>query len=670
MKNRFAIPCCLTGALLLNEGEAAFAQTNSWTNSASGQWEDAYWSLGVLPGTNQAILFTNAGSKTLAIGPDTAQTFPETLTVDSIAVLSPTNSSNTLLLSNAGFQTPLTANYVSVGSDSAVVMQGSALHGAGLSVGGAFTQDGSSEVTNQFIEVGDIGPGTYSLNSGTLITGSATIGRSFPSFFVQQGGTNSGYVRIFTNSGFDLNGGELNGTIWIRNGATFKQQGGTFNNSGNTVVDGYFFQSGGILTGLSYQGMCLPGYTFFPYGEWGSSGMAVQTGGTNEQSALVLGIQTAPNGDASDGSCNHVPKGSGVYTLSGGALITSGMLIWGNGSMEQSGGTHTINGSMSLQGAVYYFNEHHTTNVYLRCLTLATYRLSAGMLSARDVNTGVAGGVAQYGGTNEVTGTLTLNPGSNSTAAAYGYSGGYGLGGGVLIVSNISVSGRARLSQSGGQLIAGNIAFSDSTFYQSGGNMTQSGTLTLSSSSWEVAAGDQQAGQLQVAASSLPNSSLSLPSDPCTLRFADSSSLGWSSNVVLAIYNWSGSRYGGGRQRIIFGSNNAGLTAQQLSRVQFNNPVGLPAGTYPPRILGTGEVVPDLGTSLPPIVGLSIGQSNGVRQVRVEGDIGQTYTIQCSTDLLHWLAWTSRFNANGTISVNDTEATNYPQRFYRASLMP
>src|SRR6266403_2208859 len=67
----------------------ADAQVNSWTNPVSGYWQDPFWSLGVLPGPGQTIMFTNAGWKALAIGPGTAEEFPQTLNVDSVTVASP-----------------------------------------------------------------------------------------------------------------------------------------------------------------------------------------------------------------------------------------------------------------------------------------------------------------------------------------------------------------------------------------------------------------------------------------------------------------------------------------------------------------------------------------------------------------------------------------------------
>src|SRR5436305_667593 len=85
----------------------ATAQTNSSTNSVSGKWEDPRWSLGILPGPSQDILFTNAGWKAVEINPSTVTSFHQTLTVRSVTILSLVDSFNTLLLNFSGTQTPL-----------------------------------------------------------------------------------------------------------------------------------------------------------------------------------------------------------------------------------------------------------------------------------------------------------------------------------------------------------------------------------------------------------------------------------------------------------------------------------------------------------------------------------------------------------------------------------
>src|SRR5688572_1274177 len=84
------------------------SEPNSWTKPSSGNWEEPFWSLGVLPGPDQPIMITNAGWKAVAITPNTAQNFPQSLNVYSVSVESPVDSFNTLLLNYAGVEAPLT----------------------------------------------------------------------------------------------------------------------------------------------------------------------------------------------------------------------------------------------------------------------------------------------------------------------------------------------------------------------------------------------------------------------------------------------------------------------------------------------------------------------------------------------------------------------------------
>jgi hypothetical protein len=140
-------------------------------------------------------------------------------------------------------------------------------------------------------------------------------------------------------------------------------------------------------------------------------------------------------------------------------------------------------------------------------------------------------------------------------------------------------------------------------------------------------------------------------------------------NELFNLKQWSGSLYGGGQQQIFFGTNASSLTAQQLSQIQFQNPAGLAPGNYPARILPTGEIVPDTGAPLPPVLNL-ICASNGPMHLSIGGDIGRSYTVEVSIDLVHWNTWTDQFNASGTMTLDDNDSTNCPQRFYRAHLMP
>jgi hypothetical protein len=57
-------------------------------------------------------------------------------------------------------------------------------------------------------------------------------------------------------------------------------------------------------------------------------------------------------------------------------------------------------------------------------------------------------------------------------------------------------------------------------------------------------------------------------------------------------------------------------------------------------------------------------------QLTLQGKAGSNYTIEISTDLVHWSTWCSQMNSNGTFSVTDTNAANCPAKFYRAVLTP
>ncbi|HEX4264364.1 MAG TPA: hypothetical protein VH597_08490 [Verrucomicrobiae bacterium] len=631
---------------------------NSWTGSASGNWEDASWSLGILPGAGQTILITNANWKAVAIGTNTALNFPQSLTVDSITVSSPADTSNTLLLNYAGINNPLSANSLTVASNSAVMMNGSALQVSNLiTVNGTFTEDMFSVVTNLSLDVETIGAGGFNLNSGLLISGfGEDIGLKFPSTFVQAGGTNHAVgVRVYPNSEYDLNGGLLDGVIILRPQATFRQQGGVVDNSTNsanlTSVDGNFLQSGGMFIGPTNSGMYLPGYFFLHQGT--ASGSALQTGGTNVQNNLNLGNQTA----AENQDNGQAPPYGGTYTLSNGVVVTSGTIVAANGTMEQAGGTHIVNGTLNLQGSLYYaFSVINET-------TPAVYRLDGGTLSAQEELVGVAANFSQAGGTNHVADTISFAQPSNPIGASG--RGQYSLNNGELAASNILVLG-GQLNQSGGDLVVTNqLLLQNTTFQQTGGTLKQSGLLSLLSANWYPASGSQQPGQLKLADGG--SDSLGLPASACVLQFADSSGVAWSGGV-LQILNWSGSIYGGGNQRIIFGNGAGALTGQQLSQITFANPIGLASGNYPARILATGEMVPNTGSALPVALSLA-SQSNSSVRIVIGGQIGSNYIIQTSTDLVHWVPWTTQLDSTGTIGVNDSTASA-PTRFYRVIQMP
>jgi hypothetical protein len=116
------------------------AQTNSWTKTTSGDWHEAFWSIGVLPGPDQDhIMFTNAGWKALAINRVTSRDFPNSLSIPRLTVGSPPDTVNTLILNFAGVQAPLrVADFLNLGSNAFLVTLSS-----GIEVGQNFLVDGT-----------------------------------------------------------------------------------------------------------------------------------------------------------------------------------------------------------------------------------------------------------------------------------------------------------------------------------------------------------------------------------------------------------------------------------------------------------------------------------------------------------------------------------------------
>jgi hypothetical protein len=598
--------------------ESVAQTTNAWTNSASGYWEQPHWSLGILPGPNQDILFTNA-FQALAIGTNTVQTAPNTLNVQSITLAAPPNSINTLLLNYAGVQNPLqlgvatnTANgYLGsllVGSNSTVLILDSALQvnnqsnaterGA-FSIGGTVNQGAFSQVSAAFMHLGDIGPGVYNLTNGSVSISSEYIGSvpygptPFVGTFNQFGGSNSSYLQIgFGN--YNLYDGDFPGTLVIWNGGNFNQYGGSFS------ADMHLFSGNYLLAGGTFAVAALTIAEFAPPGpqQIAQSASFVQTGSTNSCTSLELN-----GGPPSDIGFYGA---SGFYNLSNGTLWVAGPeAIQSSSTFNQSGGIHTnagismtgvyripggapvpsyfnLNGgllstpSLTVQGSI--FTETNGTNqvngnvlVTGGDYTPSVYNLSGGLLSDSNATASFLFGFIQSGGTHTVANQLTLS-GQRSFGAP---SDCYVLSGGALSAPIIQVD-------------------SGNSFRHTGGTLTNNGRLILSDGSWSEQTAGQQFGALQLGANTsfFGANALSLPpGSNCVLQFTISSGLTWSNQLTLNILNWNGSLNGGGQHRVIFGNNSSALTAQQLSQISFINPDG-GSGVFPAQILSTGEIVP------------------------------------------------------------------------------
>lgn len=660
--------CC--GALSFG----AAGQTNSWTSPVSGYWEDPHWSLGILPGTNQTIFFTNSGWKALAIGPNTSKNYPQTLSINSLYISSPgTDTVNTLLFNYSGLQTPLRvgtdqASFI-LGPNCYVLMLSSALNvgtfpgvSGNFSIGGTFNESENSVVNSGILNVGDLAPGVFNLtNSALNVMDEYLSGGGFTATFNQQGGTNATSVLTLYDPGeYNLYDGNFRGLI-VFYGGNFSQFGGNVSASFYLVSGGYSLAGGTFsLSGnLNIPDQPPPDTTTF-----GAS--FSQSGGTNILGSIALG-----------------GWGIGYYSLSGGTLSAASLGVedalspdlFGVSIFSQSGGYHT-NGSIGIGG---YYNMNFE-------IEASQYELSGGLLCTPSIGLNM-GDFYQSGGTNEA-GTISLG-----NISDYNLSGGWLFAqtiqdtggdffgeisliqqsGGTNQVATLSLSNDCFYTLSGGRLTASQIQIDNATFNQSlgssaPGSLDGVNLLTLAAATWNEQAGGQQSfGELQLSGDS--NSVLALPNAPCVLNFADSSSLVWSNAAALSISNWNGSLYGGGTQRVSFGDSAAALSAQQVHQLQFQNPAGLPSGTYPARILATGEIVPDTGLPLP-LKLTTPSLSNGAFQFSVEGIIGDSYNLEVSTNLRNWVIWATLTDSSGTISVTDSDTSIFPHRFYRAQQVP
>jgi hypothetical protein len=281
-----------------------------------------------------------------------------------------------------------------------------------------------------------------------------------------------------------------------------------------------------------------------------------QWGGWHTNAGTEVAGDTFPNWEIRTGS----------FTLGGGTLITPSITVE-RGNFVQSAGTNTVSGNVGIG----------IGNAW------STFTLTGGVLT--DLNTSVdASSPAtpgtghatfnQNAGTHIVTNLLRLSGEPPSAFHPQHGISAYFLGGGQLTVPNIQINDGA-------------------TFNHNGGTLTTSGLLNIAWGAWTENTSGQQFGQLLLSAPAGSNATFSLPSSgsTCVVRFANSSSVVWSNQAIFLIANWNGSLNGGGNDQVYFGSNASGLTASQLSQVQFKNPNGL-NGNFPARILSTGEIVP------------------------------------------------------------------------------
>ena len=550
---------------------------NEWTKPTSGYWEESFWSLGQLPSHAQVgIVLNNPGFKALAIGANTTANFPASLSIQNLLVAAPVGSANQLLLNYAGLTVPLRIDMnLRIGTNSSLLSYSSAVRAANFYVGGVATFDALSEATfTSQVAVGvDGSPAELNVLSGTFYAGNVAVSNrstlnlsngvfrtgglalNFPASGPAAAVVNiAGGSMIVSNTinirggNIAISGGGLRSTGITVFGGELRQSGGT-NKTGVIRLpdllgfppfgEGRYYLSGGTLISSSLSlGDALPG------GFWSSNGLFEQTGGyhTNSAGISTWGVVR---------QARHTF--AGTYRLMDGLLVTPS--IRGGGAFEQLGGTNRA-GTISVDASGWFV-------------------FSGGSLYSSNTVVGPGGGSYDYW--RDLRSVYTQGGGTHVASVQFSsIEGGYaGLGGGSLTTPSINVGPEGELSLGSAVVV------------------TNSGTFTMFTSGRLYAGGNHpQLGKLivKVGGIGLVRPAPLIRFNSATLRFQDSRDAPWDS--PLTITNWNGSPNGNGTDRLYVGNSSQGLTRDQLARITFVKPAGLPPGNYPATILPTGEVVP------------------------------------------------------------------------------
>jgi hypothetical protein len=295
----------------------SLAQTNSWTNSIDGFWQDASnWSLGVAPSTNgqSVILVTNATTKTITIDATTSGSFPGSMTVSNLIVSASIDSTNTLFLTGAGTLTPLSVFQTLSVSNGGVLRVARSALSIGTATDGVFSLDGNLIVISNGL-----------VSATALYAGSDTNANT--SILLSHGGSQSwlGGQMFLTNtqpSGVGING---SGQITVSNALLHTSSSFLFVGSGAG--------SQGGITVLGDNSLGAPAFGLLVVSPYGRLVVGMETG-------AVAAVQVGRGGEL-------------IITNSFGLLLGcdgSGELSLSNGSTYYDTNTTSILGPVEIGG--------------------------------------------------------------------------------------------------------------------------------------------------------------------------------------------------------------------------------------------------------------------------------------------------------------------------------
>jgi hypothetical protein len=605
---------------LVAAATAVDAQTNNWISLVSGNWDVATnWSAG-LPNSNQfEVRITNLSSKAVAIQPGTPINSSNTMTVRNLRVGGVPPGTNLLLLNYSGTAIPLRVLHdFNIEPNGRVLMLYS-----GMSVSNALNLNGVFDQEGGELDFTNTSGTTMQIEGGQLnLTNAVVTGAN-----LYLGGTNNGSVN--QDSGVvNLN--------WLGLGTKPSVPGSTGNGT-------YILRNGWLIVSV-HEDVGANGF-----------GTLTQNGGTNSTADMSVG--------------------NGTYVKNGGSLFAGGVLVDApslsisappTAILTHAGGTATITNDLSIIGQGNRLNPK-----------LATVNMFGGSLSAYRILMEVAGAFYQTNGTVTLENELFIDDNGGTLASTYNFSGGslftpettvessypqtssLNQSGGRQIVTNtLWINGTALYQLSGGTLTASNIVLTGNINLPPQFSIINAPSFTVTNQYIALTGGSiviqnssQQFGHLTMTS----DSGINLAGTSAILRFADSHTNSWQSQLQgvvprLSVYNWNGATNGGGTDQLVFGVSSSSLTTTQLTQIRFVNPGGFSSGTYPARILATGEVVP---TPLP-VLGAQRNKTNVV--LSWSGN----FILQSATNVVG--PYTDFTNAPSPYSVPTGQ---FPMRFFR-----
>lgn len=559
---RWAFRCPFTIILCYFAALDGPAQTNDWIAPGSGNWDvAANWSLGLPNASQSEVRIVNVGSKAVAIQPATPVNAPGSMTVQNLRVGGVPPGTNLLLLNFFGTTTPLrVVNDLHVESNGRVLMLYSGLNASNINLNGVFEQEGGTlTFTNSLASIMQVEGGRFNLTNGVVNGANMYFG-----------GTNDGYAKqdngvvvlnwLVLGSKPSVPGSPAGGTYVLQDGwlvvsehelvgqngfGTFHQNGGTNSTSDLAVGNGTYVKNGGGLFADELRVIAPSEPIFAP-----PAAVMTHAGGT-----AIITTDLSLNGVSS--RLNPRPA---MFNMLGGSLAANRILIESAGRLTQS------NGTVNVATEVFIENSGSVSGVYL---------LAGGNLFTAKTTVSSPSWDPSYfsqsGGTHIMTNQLSIN----GTAV-------YQLMGGTVSVSNIVFTGNINLPPQ---------------FFVVGAPpyVVTNEAVSLTGGAFVIQDSAQRFGRVTLKS----DSGINLAGTSAILRFADSHTNSWSSELVgvvprLLVYNWNGSTNGGGTDQLSFGTNSSSLTASQLAQIGFINAAGFPPGTNHARILATGEVVPTL----------------------------------------------------------------------------